>query len=243
MHPKTLRRYFDRHTAVTGEVQIVRETVVLIMDAFYFRRGDGVLVCRTREKVLYCREVATERVQDYAACLSTVAAMGRTVIAATVDGRRGVRQLLEERGILVQFCHFHQILTVKQYIPARAKTEAARALRVLALRLAESSEVRFTIALAVWGVLYDSFLNERTYGTVNKRGWQYTHRRLRSAHRSLTTNSPKLFTFERYPQLHIPKTTNHCDGLFAHIEEKIGIHRGLAKARRKKMLDYLLSRY
>jgi hypothetical protein len=169
--------------------------------------------------------------------------LGRTIIVAVIDGRQGVRQLFQKRGILVQFCQFHQIQAIKRYIPARAKTEAARGLRAITLRLSDYMEVQFTTALNVWHILYKDFLAERTYSSVNKRGWQYTHRRLRSAYRSLQTNKEYLFTFERYPSLEIPNTTNHCDGLFSHIEEKIGIHRGLSKQRRKQMLDYLLEEY
>jgi len=224
-------------------VTIVREQIVAIIDAFYFSRGDGVLVCRTVQKVLHWREIATERIEDYVACLATVTAMGRAMVVAVIDGRKGVRQMFLAHRILVQCCQFHQIMTIKKYIPARAKTEAARALRALALRLSESMSIQFETALNAWQVLYGEFLRERTYGTMNKRRWQYTHRRLRSACRSLRTNLPWLFTFEHYPRLHIPNTTNHCDGLFAHVQERIGIHRGLSKARRKKMLDYLLEQY
>ncbi len=240
MHPKTLRRYFDRFAGATGEVQIVQERTVLILDAFYFRRGEGVLVCRTTEKVLHWRWIATERIGEYACCLNALGDLGRSVAAATIDGRKGVRQLLESRGILVQFCQFHQILTVKGYIPARAKTEAARALRSVAVRLTSMHSLQFITALGVWHILYGAFLAERTYGTANKRRWQYTHRRLRSAYASLRRNTPYLFTFEQYPALGIPNTTNHCDGLFAHIKERIGIHRGLNSDRRKQMTDYLL---
>ncbi len=240
MHPKTLRRYFDTYAGATGEVQVVQEEIVAIMDAFYFSRGEGILVCRTVTDVLCWFEVTTERIEDYAACIDAVAGLGRTMIAAVIDGRRGVRQMFTARGILVQCCQFHQIKTVKNYIPARAKTEAARALRAITMRLSESMSIQFETALDVWHVLYEPFLKERTYGTQNKRQWQYTHRRLRSAYRSLRTNLPWLFTFEQHPHLHIPNTTNHCDGLFSHIIERIGIHRGLSPKRRKKMVDYLL---
>jgi hypothetical protein len=243
IHPRTIQRIFDRHAGATGEVRIIEEQIVAILDAFYFSRGDGVLVCRTAEHVLHWRTIATERVQDYADCIDAVSAMGRTMVVAVIDGRKGVRQMFLQKGIVVQVCQFHQLLTVKQYIPARAKTEAARALRAIAMRISDSTSIQFETALDVWHILYGDFLKERTYGTTNKRKWQYTHKRLRSAYRSLRTNLPWLFTFECHPQLSIPKTTNHCDGLFAHIIEKIGIHRGLSKARRKKMLDYLLEQY
>ena len=243
MHPKTLRRHFDRHAGATGEVTIRQERIVAIMDAFYFSRSDGVLVCRTVHEVLHWRTIASERVEDYIACLYALAATGRTVVVTVIDGRKGVRQAFLACGIIVQCCQFHQMQTIKKYIPERAKTEAARALRALAFRLSESISIQFETMLDVWQVLYGEFLRERTYGTANKRKWQYTHKRLRSAYRSLRTNHPWLFTFERYPTLCIPNTTNHCDGLFAHIQERIGIHRGISRARRKKMLDYLLEQY
>ena len=82
---------------------------------------------------------------------------------------------------------------------------------------------------------YEDFLKER-----NEQG-QFKHRQLRSAFRSLKTNLPYLFTYKKFPALHIPNTTNSCDGSFAHWKQKIKIHRGLRKHRRNKMINYLLS--
>jgi len=78
------------------------------------------------------------------------------------------------------------------------------------------------------------FLKER-----NELG-QFKHRRLRSAFRSLKTNLPYLFTYKNHPELNIPNTTNSCDGSFAHWKQKVKIHRGLTRARRNKMINYLL---
>lgn len=217
--------------------------VAVIIDATYFERGDGMMLCRTATENIYWKPVMTECIEDYAACIDAAISIGRRVIAATVDGRRGVRQMLERRGIIVQFCQFHQIALVKRHIPAKAKTEAARALRCIALRLCSMCEIQCETALSTWHILYGDFLRERTYDTVNKRCWQYTHRRLRSAWRSLHNNLSYLFAFERYPKLKIPNTTNYCDGLFAHLKERIGIHRGLSRARKMKMLHYLLEEW
>ncbi len=243
MHPRTLRRHFDAHAGATGELHIAEEDVSVIMDAFYFEPGEGILLCRTTEENLYWRSVRTERTEDYVTCIDAVTAMGRHVRTATIDGRRGVRQMLEQRGIAVQFCQFHQIAAVKRYIPSRTKTEAARALRSIALRLSSLNRIQCETALGAWHVLYGEFLRERTYSEKNKRRWQYTHRRLRSAYRSFHRNLPCLFTFEAFPHLHIPKTTNHCDGLFSHLKERISMHRGLSRARRKQMTDYLLEHW
>ena len=43
------------------------------------------------------------------------------------------------------------------------------------------------------------------------------HRKLRSAYRSLTTNLPFLYTYQTYPDLHIPHTTNVADGTLSQL--------------------------
>jgi hypothetical protein len=82
---------------------------------------------------------------------------------------------------------------------------------------------------------YDDFLKERNENN------QFKHRRLRSAFRSLKTNLPYLFTYKKFPNLNIPNTTNSCDGYFAHLKQKVKIHRGLTKQRRNKLINYLLN--
>lgn len=52
-----------------------------------------------------------------------------------------------------------------------------------------------------------------------------------------------LFTYQNKPALGMPNTTNHCDGLFSHIKQKVLIHRGISKQRRKKMIDYMLENF
>ncbi|MFH1298699.1 MAG: hypothetical protein ABII07_02635, partial [Patescibacteria group bacterium] len=59
----------------------------------------------------------------------------------------------------------------------------------------------------------------------------------------LRTNLPYLFTYQNKPILKMPNTTNHCDGLFSHIKQKVLIHRGISKQRRKKMIDYMLENF
>ena len=39
----------------------------------------------------------------------------------------------------------------------------------------------------------------------------------------LTTNLPYLFTYQKYPELAIPNTTNALDGTFAHLKELVNI--------------------
>lgn len=222
----------------------MKEPFVLILDATFFGRGYGILVGRNLEKVLYWQEIITESVQEYERLFRQMKAMDYRFSAFVIDGRRGVAQFLrhEYPDVPVQFCQFHQIQIVKRYIPKKAQTEAARALRGIALRLTKTAEAEFTRDLDEWHVKYQSFLKEKSFVEEGCR-WHYTHRRLRSAYRSLRTNLPYLFTFQGHPELCIPNTTNHCDGLFAHLKQKILIHRGISRKRRKQMIDYFLENF
>ena len=107
-----------------------------------------------------------------------------------------------------------------------------------------ATEADFTAALTRWYEQWAYFLKERTlFDARTKTGrqrWWYTHRRLRSAYRSLLTNLQYLFTFERHPDLHIPKTTNSLDGSISHLRDKLGTHRGVKLTQRIKITEEIL---
>jgi hypothetical protein len=241
---KTLRKLFDEYAGATGEIVELTDPFVLILDATFFGRAYGILMARNMEKVLHWQEIESESIAEYLRCLLELETRGYSFTAVVVDGRQGVRQLLAKRypNLPIQFCQFHQIEIVKRYIPKRAKTEAGKELRKIALGLTKTYEAEFIRALHSWHAKYAEFLKEKSFVQGTKR-WSYTHRRLRSAYHSLMKNTPYLFTFQDHPILEIPNTTNHCDGLFSHLKQKIGIHRGISKQRRKKMIDYFLENF
>jgi len=77
----------------------------------------------------------------------------------------------------------------------------------LVLSLSYSDEESFNHAFALWSERWGKFLQEKTYDPISDK-WQYIHRRLRSAVHAIIYALPYLFTFEHYPDLNIPKTTN-----------------------------------
>jgi hypothetical protein len=70
----------------------------------------------------------------------------------------------------------------------------------------------------------------------------YTHKRLRSAYRSLRLNLPYLFTYKKYPELNIPNTTNSLDGCFAYLKELLRVHRGSTRSLKNKIIEEVLGR-
>ena len=76
---------------------------------------------------------------------------------------------------------------------------------------------------------WQGFLNERSVNTLTNKTF-YTHKRLRSAYRSLKHNLPWLFMWYDYYEMNIPNTTNAIVGHFADLKNKLRNHNGLSKA-------------
>jgi hypothetical protein len=214
---------------------------VIVADVTFFDRRRGVLVCRdpNRRENPHWHEVPSETSAEYASARDALLAAGVDIKAVVTDGRRGVREVFA--GVPAQMCHFHQIKTVTTYLTRRPKTEAARELRALALTLTRAEEAGFSAALAAWNGRWSDYLKERTADAGAGR-WQYTHRRLRAAYRSLKSNLPFLFTFQRLPELNIPNTTNSLDGSFAAMKNLLSAHKGMSGRRRSVLVSQILSK-
>jgi hypothetical protein len=238
---------FDRLTPVTGEYRIKRRSIVVTMDVTSLDKIGGLLLCRGEKENLYWRYTARECVTDYKIAVHTLITIGYDIRGFVVDGKPGVIRMLQKDypGIPCQYCQFHQMQTIRQYIPRRAKSEAARSLRALAMQLTDHRHAEFKTALHAWHDIHRGFLDERTdyVDTDGKRRSRFTHERLRSAYNSLKRNLPYLYTHQEYPERNIPNTTNACDGFFSHLKERLRRHRGLSPKRKKKMTDYLLENW
>lgn len=154
-----------------------------------------------------------------------------------LDGKRGVKQVFND--IPVQMCHFHQKQIVRRYLTNNPKLMPSQELKKIVSKLINTNEIIFTKKLDNWHDEWKDFLNEKTINPETNR-WCYTHKRLRSAYRSLKTNLPYLFTYQKYPKLHIPNTTNSLDGYFNILKSKLNVHRGLNEKRARKVIVELL---
>jgi len=209
-----------------------------VFDGTFFNRDWGLLIFRTRGRNIYWREIHSEKIEYIAQCLNDLKNCNYVFKSFTVDGRKGVINLLKKMfpETPIQFCQFHQMAAVRRYNTNNPKTSCGIELKKLVLTLTKSTREYFTGRLNELQRKYSRFLKERNDSD------QFVHQRLRSAFRSLNTNLPCLFTCLDYPKLNIPNTTNSCDGSFSHWKRKIKIHTGLAKHRRAKMINYLLEK-
>jgi hypothetical protein len=236
----TIRKQLDAVTLV--EETLVPQPSVFIADTTFWGHDYGVCVFRaqTVKKNAWWHEVESERMAHYHYGRSILEEKGWTFLAAVVDGRRGFLAVFKD--IPVQICQFHQIKQVTKYLTRRPKTEAGQELQSLVLTLTKVDEKTFTDALTAWHAKWSTFIEEKTIEEFlnGKKKWYYTHKKVRSAYRSLKTNLPYLFTYLKYPELNIPNTTNDIDGSFSALKKKLAVHHGLRRDRRYKVISQLL---
>ena len=229
--------------------------VTVILDVTYFK-GFGVLVAYDPyakyvpgyDRVLYYAVLgSTEKTIDYDTATDTIEGMGYTIQAVVIDGRRGVRQMLERKGIPVQHCQFHQLQTITQCLTKRPVLVQNRELRAIALTLTKTTRGAFEQKLDEWHAEHDDWLKER-YTDPKTGRHRYQHERTRRAYFSLQRNLDYLFTYQDESlkdrhgnQLKIPNTTNPLDGQFGVWKRRINKHPGLGKQRIITMLRSFFS--
>lgn len=236
-NPRSIKRQIDSY--VPSKKRVVVGKIIAIADVTFFGRGYGILVvrCPHSKRNFYFHELKTERPDDYLRARTFLEQKGFIIEAVVIDGKRGLFNIFGD--IPIQMCHFHQMAIMRRYLTSRPKLEASKELRAIAFTLTISNEKAFIDLLNVWHEKWKEFLKEKTYSTDNKH-WQYTHKRIRSAYRSLRTNLPYLFTYQKYPHLKIPNTTNSLDGFFNKLKSLLNIHRGLSSKRRLKLIREIL---
>jgi hypothetical protein len=205
------------------------------MDTTYFGRVFGVMVFKDSlsGQILYKQYVKQETNKLYLYGVEEITRRGIKIQSIICDGRKGLLDLFE--NIPIQMCNFHQVAIIRRYLTKNPKMHASKELWLLTLMLKNTDKESFEGGLNDWYVKWNDFLNERTLDVKGKS--RYKHKKLRSAHRSLKTNLPWLFTWYDNLNLNIPNTTNAIDGHFADLKNKLRNHNGLSLERKKKFID------
>lgn len=234
---KTIRTRLDAYELPAIEPQSRR--MVAVIDAT--KVGPSwILVVRDPEKHenVYANEIASVTTFAYQEAHRCLTEQGFSFSAIVSDGRFvAVPWLFPD--IPIQMCHFHQEQIVIRYLTLNPKLPAGIELLALAKTLPRTDGASFADAFNLWCRNWHSFLQEKTIDPETNR-WHWTHKRLRQARDSVAAHLPYLFTFERFPELKIPNTTNSLDGVFRTAKVAIGVHPGLTHARQIKLALSLL---
>ena len=224
--------------------RIPRE-VTVVMDATWFgKRKDklGLLVAKdtkVKEPIAY-NFITSETKDAYRDLSEQLKDRGFVLQAVVLDGKPGIMELFND--IPVQMCHFHMHAIITRKLTKKPRMVAAIDLKRIVGYLGRISQRRFECMLGAWYHRYTDFIKERTPDD-SKRGWHYTHKRLRSAYRSLMRFTPYLFAYLNHPKLHIPNTTNLLDGgCFSPLKDLLKVHRGTRIEMKRKIIVYFLEK-
>jgi len=218
----------------------VTQPIVIGVDCSFFGRGYGIILarCPGLKKNLYWEEIDTENKAAYEKAKSYLENHGFLIQAVVLDAKRGTKEVFS--GQVVQICQYHQQQIVQRYLTAKPKTQAGWELKAIADSLTRQTEETFRNHLEQWHAKWRLFLLERSF-TEHGDHWWYTHRRLRSAYRSLRLNTPYLFNYLNHPELSIPNTNNSLEGYFSRLKQLLNNHHGLKKWRRYKLIEKILN--
>ena len=215
--------------------------LVIVVDTTFFSHSEGLTVFRepNLKKIVWWGRTMHEKADIYLQGKNHLEKRGFTIKAVVLDGRIGIREVFN--GIPVQMCHFHQKRIINRYLTTRPKLQASLELRDIARTIPHSYEEELSKRLNDWHQKWEQFLNQKTTDSLTGR-WFYTHKRIRSAYKSLTINLSYLYTYQKYPNLNIPNTTNSLDGYFNRLKSLLNVHRGLSPQRRYRMTVEILTK-
>lgn len=250
-HPNTIRKILNNYQIPELNVEsLSREEkaniCVIVADTTYFGKSHGVVAILDAYtgKLLYFKEIFhSETNNDYYIALHSLKRAEIKPKVCVLDGRKGLIELLEEEGLLVQMCHFHMWQIVRRYLTNNPVLEPNKELKLIIdmflSKHTETTEKTFASQVINWKNRHLDWLKEKHKNEYGKYEW--SHAESRRAYNSIISHGKWLFTYEKYPELKIPKTSNMIEGKFGNAKDKLKIHHGYSDKLKIKIFFSLLS--
>lgn len=186
-------------------------------------------------KVLWFKFIQSETKLEYLEGLHYLQDKQIKILSVTLDGKVGIKDIF--RQYPVQTCQFHLMANILRRTTQNPQTECGKSLKYIATHFINEDWTRERFEKEIKKLLekYSNFLQEKNESN------QYQHRSLRAVFYSIKLASPNLFTYQKYPDLNIPNTTNNIDGgINPKLKRLVDLHRGMNQTRRNKLISYLL---
>ncbi len=106
-----------------------------------------------------------------------------------------------------------------RYLTRKPKLEQNKQLKNIAACIWDHPEEDVKLALTVWQEENKKRLDEKN------ENWNYVHARTRKAYNSIIKKLPYCYTFEKHPELWIPKTNNSLESINWDLKTNLSIHR------------------
>jgi len=237
---RTIKKLFSKYNAPAkihhpGPVNIV-------VDATYFgERKEETSWClavvrdQKRKENLVWEFAKTESTSLYRYLRNDLESKGYIIKSVTADGFSGIRGAFW--GIPFQMCLVHMERLVIRGTTQNPQLEAGQVLLALTRTIFKTNENQWNKRFRQYLDKYQDFLNEKTTNPFTQEQY-WTHKELRQAVMSLIRFRKYLFTFKQNQK--IPPTSNTLEGHFSHIKDIVGVHRGLGRMQKQKVLNSIL---
>lgn len=176
-----------------------------------------------------------EKIVDYLEGFNWCKNNGYEIKAVVSDGFKGLSKIIAP--IPFQLYQFHPITAMRTKLTNHPQSKAGKELLRISRLLTKLNKAEFSKLLMKFEAEFSKYLNEKS---INEQGIVFfTHRRLRSALRTLKSNLDLLFTYQSYPN--ILNTNNSLEASFNDLKSKIRNHTGLNLSNRMKFISWYFS--
>lgn len=246
MSQSNIQRLFKGYLSSAPTVAIRSKAKVhLLIDGSYFANGLCLILYYDHDirYVQLYRETDGEKYREVKEDLENLKRLGVDVHSVTCDGHKAIMKAIRKAypDAVIQRCLVHVKRQARNYLSAKPKLQQAKELLRLSNRVtAIRSQAECASWLAEFHAWYgenDAFINEQSMNAETGRFW-YTHKNLHATCSLLINAIPDMFRYLDDPE--IPNTTNRLESYFAHLKEKLTLHRGLRFEAKKNFIKWYL---
>lgn len=246
MSQSTLQRLFKFYLKSPPENTVESKGHVhLLIDGTYFENGLCLVLYYDYDiqYVQLFRQTNQEKFREIKEDLVNLKKLGTQIYSVTCDGHKSIMKAVAKTfpSVIVQRCVVHVKRQIKNYLGAKPQLIQARELLYYSKQItqirSQEQAANWLIHVHDWYSLHETFINQKSVNELTGRSW-YTHKHLHQAATHLLNAIPNLFSYLNDEQ--IPKSTNQIEGYFAHLKEKLTLHRGLKLDAKKNFIKWYL---
>ena len=219
--------------------------VHLLIDGTYFENGLCLILYYNYDiqYVQLFRETNQEKFREIKEDLLNLKKLGTEVYSVTCDGHKSIMKAVAKifPNAIIQRCVVHVKRQIKNYLGAKPQIAQAKELLYFSRQITHINTLehahQWLAEVHRWYTVHETFINQKSVNETTGRSW-YTHKHMHQAATHLINAIPYLFGYLNDDQ--IPKSTNQIEGYFAHLKEKLTLHRGLRFEAKKNFIKWYL---
>ena len=246
MSQSSLQQLFKHYLASAPLVAIrIKGQAHILIDASYFAGGLCLILYFDHDirYVQLYRHTDQEKYKEIKEDLENLKALGVCIASVTCDGHKAILKAVRKvyPPAVIQRCLVHLKRQTRIYLSEKPKMQQAIELLSITKKITRiKTHQQRTVWLYEFYLWYQAnqvFVNEQSRNEETGRFW-YTHKKLHAACSLIIIALPNMFHYLDNPA--IPNTTNRLENYFAHLKDKLTLHRGLRFEAKKNFIKWYL---